>query len=75
VDVTTAREIAAALVLFGTTGTASLTIYQLVLRSSDVLLLPTSVTARVRWWRAHLAAAMVLSACLLLLGVLGLVLL
>jgi hypothetical protein len=37
-------------------------------------MLPTSVTARVRWWRTHSVAALVLNACLLLAGCLGLLL-
>jgi hypothetical protein len=74
VDVTTIREVFAAFVLAGTTGTASMAIYQLALRTADAGMLPTSVTARVRWWQAHSVAALVVSACLLLAGFLGLML-
>jgi uncharacterized iron-regulated membrane protein len=75
VDVVVARELFVALVLFGVTGAASMAIYQLALRSANAGMLPTSVTARVRWWRAHSVAALVVSACLLLAGFLGLILL
>lgn len=73
-DVTTAREAAAALVLLGTTGLLSATTYRLALRSCGVHLLPAATAARVRWWRGHLRAAAALSGCLLVLGVAGLVL-
>jgi hypothetical protein len=72
---TAAREIAVALVLFGATGTASMTVYRLALRSLAVDLLPVALSARVRWWRGHLAATLGLSACLLVLGLIGLVVL
>jgi len=76
VDVTVElREVAAALVLFGTTGAAAMGIYRLALRSANAGMLPTSVTARVRWWQAHSVAALAVSACLLLAGFLGLLLL
>jgi len=75
VDLTTAREIAVALVVFGATGSASMTVYGLALRSFDVDLLPDALSARVRWWRGHLAATHGLSACLLVLGLVGLVVL
>lgn len=71
-DVTTVREIAAALVVFGATGTAAMALYQLALKSVDVDLLPDAVTTRVRWWRGHLGTALGLSAVLLVLGVAGL---
>lgn len=74
-SVTTAREIAAALVLFGATGALSTTVYQLALRSFDVDLLPTTLAGRVRWWRGHLVATTALSGCLLVLGLVGLVVL
>ena len=74
-DVTTVREIAAALVVFGATGTASMALYQLAVKTSDVDLLPDALTARVRWWRGHFGAAIGLSALLLLVGVAGLFLL
>ena len=72
---TTAREIAFALVLFGATGAASMTAYGLALKSFDVDLLPVALSARVRWWRGHLAATLGLSGCLLVLGLVGLVML
>jgi hypothetical protein len=76
VDVTIVlREAAAGMVLFGTTGAAAMGIYRLALRSANAGMLPTSVTARVRWWRAHSAAALAVSACLLVAGFLGLLLL
>jgi hypothetical protein len=75
VDVTTAREIAAALILFGATGTASMTVYGLALRSFDVDLLPVALAGRVRWWRGHRTATFALSACLLVLGTVGLLVL
>ncbi len=74
-DVTTAREIAVALVLFGATGTASMTVYRLALKSFDVDLLPVALSARVRWWRGHLGATFGLSASLLALGLVGLLVL
>lgn len=74
-NVTTAREVAAALVLFGATGTASVAAYRLALRSFDTDLLPAALIAKVRWWRGHLAIALALSAVLLLAGLTGLVLL
>jgi hypothetical protein len=69
------REIAAALALFGTTGTASMTIFGLALKSANAGMLPTSVAERVRWWHAHQTAALGVSACLLLVGFVGLLLL
>jgi hypothetical protein len=74
-DVITAREIAAALVVFGATGAASMTLYRVALRSFDVDLLPTTTSARVRWWQGHLLAALGASATLLLVGLAGLLLL
>lgn len=74
-DVATAREIAAALVLFGATGTLSMTVYQLALKSFDGDLLPAALAGRVRWWRGHRLAATALSACLLVLGLVGLLVL
>lgn len=74
-DVTVAREAAAALVVLGTTGLLSMTTYGLALKSCGVHLLPTATAARVRWWRGHLVPAIALSGCLLVLGLLGLVLL
>ncbi|HEV7651997.1 MAG TPA: hypothetical protein VGP26_27905 [Actinophytocola sp.] len=74
-DVTTVREIAAALVVFGATGAASMALYQLALKSFDVDLLPDTLTTRVRWWRGHLATALGLSATLLVVGLAGLLLL
>jgi hypothetical protein len=74
-DVITVREIATALVVFGVTGAASMTLYGVALRSFDVDLLPTTLTARVRWWRGHLAAALGVSAALFAIGVAGLMLL
>ena len=74
-DVVTARAIAAALTLFGATGTASMVAYRVALESFDVDLLPDALAARVRWWRGHLAAAFGASAGLLLLGLVGLMLL
>ena len=74
-DVTTAREIAAALVLFGVTGTASVAAYRLALKSFDTDLLPAALTGRVRWWRGHLAVTLAASTVLLVAGVAGLVLL
>jgi hypothetical protein len=73
-DVTTVREIAAALVVFGATGTASMALYQLALKSFDVDLLPDALTTRVRWWRGHLGTAVALSALLLVAGLAGLLL-
>jgi len=73
-DVTTVREIAAALVVFGATGTASMALYQLALKSFDIDLLPDALTARVRWWRGHLGGAVALSALLLVTGLAGLLL-
>lgn len=64
-----------ALVLFGTIGIASMVVYQVALRSANASMLPSSVIGRVRWWRTHSMAAFVLSACLLLAGFLGLLLL
>jgi hypothetical protein len=75
VDVTAARELFAALVLVGTTGAASMAVFQVAVRTANAGMLPTSVTARVRWWRTHSVAALVFSACLLLAGFLGLLLL
>jgi hypothetical protein len=72
---TLVRETAAALVVFGATGTASLAAYRLALRSFDVDLLPAALTSRVRWWRGHLAAALGVSAAMLVAGLAGLVLL
>ena len=74
-DLTTVREIAAALVVFGATGTAAMALYRLALTSFDVDLLPDTLSARVRWWRSHLAATLGCSAVLLLVGLTGLVLL
>jgi hypothetical protein len=74
-DVTTVREIAAALVVFGATGAASMALYQLALKTVDVDLLPDEVTARVRWWRGHLGTTLALSALLLVVGLAGLLLL
>ncbi|HEY7593834.1 MAG TPA: hypothetical protein VH969_11815 [Actinophytocola sp.] len=74
-DVEVAREVAAALVLFGATGTVSMTVYQLALKSFDVDLLPAALAGRVRWWRGHRLAATAFSACLLVLGLLGLLVL
>jgi hypothetical protein len=70
----TVRDVAAALVLFGATGMASMGAYRLALRSFDADLLPATSIARVRWWRGHLAGALGLSAALLLAGLTGLVL-
>jgi hypothetical protein len=72
---TTARELAAALVLFGAAGIAAMTIYQLAVRSTDAGLLPTSLACRVRWWRGNLAAVRGVSVCVLVLGVVGLIVL
>jgi hypothetical protein len=74
-DPATAREIAAALVLFGAAGTAAMTIYQLAVKSTDTGLLPTSLACRVHWWRGHLAAVRGVSGFVLLLGVIGLIVL
>jgi uncharacterized iron-regulated membrane protein len=74
-DLTTAREIAAAFVVFGATGTVSMTVYQLALKSFDVDLLPATLAGRVRWWQGHRLAATALSACLLVLGLVGLIVL
>ena len=74
-DVTTVREIAAALVVFGATGTASMAVYQLALKTFDVDLLPDELTARVHWWRGHLGTTHALSALLLVVGLAGLLLL
>lgn len=74
-DPTTAREIAAALVLFGAAGTVAMTIYQLAVKSTDVGLLPSSLACRVHWWRGRLAAVRGISACVLVLGVIGLIVL
>jgi|1185.fasta_scaffold282862_2 hypothetical protein len=73
-DVTTVREIAAALVVFGTTGTASMALYRLALKTFDVDLLSDELTARVRWWRGHLATTLALSGLLLVVGLAGLLL-
>ena len=67
-------ELFAALVQFGATGTASMAVYQLALRTANAGMLPTSVTARVRWWRAHSGTALAASVGLLVAGVLGLAL-
>lgn len=69
------REIAVALVLFGVIGAASMTIFQVALKSANAGMLPTSAASRVRWWQTHLMAALAVSACLLLVGFLGLILL
>ena len=74
-DLTTAREIAIALVVLGATGAASMTCYHLALKSVHVDLLPNALFARVQWWRDHLTATLGVSTCLLLAGVLGLLLL
>lgn len=74
-DIMATRELFAALVLVGTTGFTSMVVFQLALRTANAGMLPTSVTARVRWWRTHSVAAVVLSTCLLLAGFLGLLLL
>lgn len=74
-DLTTARELAAALVVAGATGTVSMAVYHLALKTHHVDLLPTALFARVQWWRGHLVAVFGLSALLLLAGALGLVLL
>ncbi len=74
-DLIVAREIATALMVVGATGTASMLAYQVALRSFDVDLLPEPLIARVRWWRGHLAAALGVSAGLLLIGLAGLLLL
>lgn len=67
-------ELFVALVLFGASGIASMVVYQVALRSANAGMLPASVVARVRWWRAHSTAAVVFSAGLLLAGFLGLLL-
>jgi hypothetical protein len=72
---TTAREIAGALVLFGAAGTAAMTVYQLALKSTDVGLLPTSLACRVHWWRGRLSTVRAISVCVLVLGVVGLIVL
>jgi uncharacterized iron-regulated membrane protein len=72
-DVTTAREIFAALLVFGATGTASMAVYGLALKSFDIDLLPATTSARVRWWRGHLTPALAISALLLVVGLTGLV--
>lgn len=74
-DVTTAREAAAALVVLGATGLLSMTTYGLALKSCGVHLLPAATATRVRWWRGHLVPATALSGCLLVLGLAGLLLL
>ena len=74
-DVTTAREAAAALVIFGITGLLSMTTLQLALKSCGVHLLPATAADRVRWWRGHLVLATAVSGCLLALGLIGLLLL
>jgi hypothetical protein len=62
-------------VLFGAAGLAAMTIYQLAVKSTDVGLLPTSLAGRVHWWRGHLATVRGVSACVLVLGVVGLIVL
>lgn len=74
-DLTTAREIAVALVMFGAAGTAAMTVYQLAVKSVDVGTLPAALAGRVHWWRGHLAVVRGISACVLVLGLVGLVVL
>lgn len=74
-DLTTAREVAAALVMFGAVGTAAMTVYQLAVKSIDVGTLPAALAGRVHWWRGHLTVVRGISACVLLLGVVGLIVL
>lgn len=74
-DVTTAKEAAAALVVLGTTGLLSMTTYRLALKSCGVHLLPAATASRVRWWSGHLGLAAAVSGCLLVVGLVGLLLL
>jgi hypothetical protein len=73
-DPTTAREIAAALVLFGAAGTAAMTVYQLAVKSVGGSV-PAALAARVRWWRGRLTVVRGISACVLVLGLVGLIVL
>lgn len=74
-DVLTVREIAAALVVFGATGTVSMAIYEVALKSSAAELLPVASAARVRWWSGHRTAAAGISVVLLVIGLAGLLIL
>jgi hypothetical protein len=64
------EEIAVALVVFGATGTASMMVYQVALKSFAADLLPVASAARVRWWSGHRAAVLGISVVLLVVGLL-----
>jgi len=61
---------AAALVVFGATGTAAMMVFQVALKSFAVDLLPVASAARVRWWSGHRAAVLGVSVGLLVIGLL-----